>query len=191
MASYALLAWIPTMFIRRFDWSPGDIGIAYGLILAIAGSLGVIASGTFSDYLTVRGSKNAPMQTILLSSIFAMIFGIAAPLMSTPQLSLIALTAATFFVIAPFGLAPVAIQAMAPNQMRGLISALYLFTINILGLGLGPTSVALVTDFIFADEARVGWSIALVIGVEVPLAILLFVIGMKAYRKAARSYSVR
>jgi len=182
MASYALMAWFPTMFIRRFAWTPGEIGIAYGLIMAIAGSIGVFAGGAFSDYLTRRGSKNAAMQTILLSSIFTLGFGVAAPILPTPQLCLAALAAASFFIVAPYGLAPVAIQAMTPNQMRGLISALYLFTINIFGLGLGSTSVALITDFIFADEAKVGWSIAVAIGVEVPLAILVIAIGMKAYR---------
>jgi hypothetical protein len=31
-------------------------------------------------------------------------------------------------------------------------SAIYLFVITLIGLGIGPTAVALVTDYVFADD---------------------------------------
>jgi hypothetical protein len=138
-----------------------------------------MAGGILCDYLTSKGSQNAPLQTILLCSVFTLVFAVLAPLMPSPTACLGGLAVATFFILAPFGLAPVAIQAMTPNEMRGQISALYLFSINILGLGLGSTVVGLITDFLFQDEAKVGWSISLAIGIEVPLAILFMLIGMK------------
>ena len=42
----------------------------------------------------------------------------------------------------PFGVAPAAIQQMMPNTMRAQATALYLFVINLVGIGLGPTIVA-------------------------------------------------
>ena len=55
----------------------------------------------------------------------------------------------------PFGLAPAAIQQLMPNTMRGQASSLYLFVINLIGLGLGPTVVATLTQDVFHDKNAV------------------------------------
>ena len=41
--------------------------------------------------------------------------------------------------------------------------ALYLLTISLLGLSLGPTAVALLTDYVFRDPAMIDWSISCVV----------------------------
>ena len=53
------------------------------------------------------------------------------------------LTPMIFFGSMPFGVAPAATQHMMPNTMRSQASALYLFAINLIGMGLGPTIVGL------------------------------------------------
>jgi MFS family permease len=55
-----------------------------------------------------------------------------------------------------------ALQNVTPNEFRGQISALYLFTIGVVGGGLGPTIVALFTDFVFHDEAMLRYSLVVV-----------------------------
>ena len=49
-----------------------------------------------------------------------------------------------------------------PNQLRAQVTALYYFVINVLGLTLGPTLVALVTDYGFQDESALRYSISIV-----------------------------
>lgn len=44
---------------------------------------------------------------------------------------------------------------LVPPQGRGLIVAMYQFVSNLIGFGLGPTGVALVTNVVLNDEARV------------------------------------
>jgi len=46
-----------------------------------------------------------------------------------------------------------------PNTMRAQASALYLFVVNLIGLGLGPTAVAMTTDYVFADDLAVRYSL--------------------------------
>ena len=53
---------------------------------------------------------------------------------------------------------------VTPSQMRGQVSAVYLFTMNLIGLGAGPTAVALVTDHVFHNDNLVGSSL-LVVGI--------------------------
>ena len=51
---------------------------------------------------------------------------------------------------------------MTPNEFRGQISALYLFTIGVIGGGLGPVAVGLFTDYAFHDEAMLRYSLVVV-----------------------------
>ena len=51
--------------------------------------------------------------------------------------------------------------------------ALYLLTANLIGLGLGPTVIALATDYVFGYDAAIGKSIALCAAVLCPLAAVI------------------
>lgn len=55
-----------------------------------------------------------------------------------------------------------AIQEAVPNALRGQASAIYYLCNSLLGLSLGPLSVALLTDRFYGDPARVGDALALV-----------------------------
>jgi len=57
----------------------------------------------------------------------------------------------------------IAVINVTPNQIRGQTMALYLLTISLLGLSLGPTAVALLTDYVFKDPAMIDWSISCVV----------------------------
>ena len=54
--------------------------------------------------------------------------------------------------------------------MRGQVMALYLLVANLIGLGLGPTVIALTTDYVFGYDAAIGKSIALCAAVLCPIA---------------------
>jgi hypothetical protein len=58
-----------------------------------------------------------------------------------------------FFGAFPAGGAAAVIQEITPGEMRAQASTLYLFVVNLIGLRLGPTAVALVTDFVFGRDA--------------------------------------
>jgi MFS family permease len=67
--------------------------------------------------------------------------------------------------------------------MRGQISAIYLFVINLVGIGLGPFLVGYLTDNAFHDEAAVGRSLAIVAGSAAPLAAVILWAGLPDYRR--------
>ena len=46
---YASSSWIPTLFIRRHGWTAKEIGLVYGLIVAVAGTLGIVSGGRLAD----------------------------------------------------------------------------------------------------------------------------------------------
>ena len=69
---------------------------------------------------------------------------------------------------------------MTPARMRGQVSAIYLFTTNMIGLGLGPTAIAASTDYIFHDDRAINFSIALVGTVSLLLGSLILWAGRGA-----------
>ena len=58
MMGYGVAAWIPEFMIRTHGWSAGQIGSAYGWIIAIFGTAGVIAGGWLGDFAAKR-SRNS------------------------------------------------------------------------------------------------------------------------------------
>ena len=58
-----------------------------------------------------------------------------------------------------------------------------MFTISILGLTLGPTAVALCTDFLFHDQGALNYSIAIVSGIAALFSIACCS-GLAPYRRA-------
>ena len=95
-----------------------------------------------------------------------------------------ALIATNVAAAAPFGAAAAAMQEMSPRAMRGQAAALLVFLLNFVGLGLGPPAVALVTDNVFRDPAKVGLSLLVVTLVGRSFAALSVAGGLAAHRRA-------
>jgi hypothetical protein len=55
-----------------------------------------------------------------------------------------------------------ATQNVVPGEMRGFAVSLQAFMYTLIGLGLGPTTVAFATDHLFHDPKAVGLSIVVV-----------------------------
>ena len=71
-----------------------------------------------------------------------------------------------------FPLAPSAtgLQSASPNEMRGLMAGCHVLSTNLIGLALGPASVALASDYIFESTQAVGSSLSLVGAMVLPMA---------------------
>lgn len=180
-AGYGSAAWIPTFFIRTFGWGASQVGIIYGSIVAVFGCLGIVFGGRLADRMAKRGAKDANMRVGLYSSLIALPLVIAFPLIDSGLWVAILMAPTVFCLSMPFGVAPAAIQEIMPNSMRGQASAIYLFITTLVGLGLGPTSVALVTDYVFADDMALRYSLLIVTTLAVGTAAVLLHAGLKPY----------
>jgi len=175
--------WAPTFMMRTFGWTPSQVGLAMGLVLLFGNSLGVVAGGWFSERVARRGFTDAHLRTAFYGVLAGLPFAVAAPIVPNPFVSVLLLIPASFFGAFPFALAPAAIAAITPNQMRAQITALYLLTINLIGFGVGPTLVGALTDHVFGDEASVGMSMSAAAVMTMPAALLLLWLGMHSYRR--------
>ena len=179
--SYGLSAWVPSLFIRVHHWSAGDIAFAYGVILLTAGCAGILCGGWLADRMTNSGKPDGALRASLLGMAAVIPVVPFVGLASTPALSLAALAWTSFFLGVPTGIAPAALHAITPNEFRGQVTALYLFAINLIGMGFGPTFVALTTDRVFRSDLAVGHSLALVTGMAAIVAFALIAAARRGY----------
>ena len=183
-AGYGSAAWIPTFYIRTYGWDAGQVGIVYGCIVAVFGCLGIVFGGRLADLMAKRGRSDANMRVGLYAALGALPMVVLFPLMDTAFWASMLLAPAVFCLSMPFGVAPAAIQEIMPNSMRGQASAIYLFVITLIGLGVGPTAVALVTDFVFADDNALRYSLLIVTTLAVLMSIILLAKSLKPYRES-------
>lgn len=183
-AGYGSAAWIPTFFIRTYGWDAGHVGVVYGSIVAVFGCLGIVFGGRLADWMAKRGRTDANMRVGLYAAMAALPCVASFPLMDN-ALWAAALMAPTVFCLSmPFGVAPAAIQEIMPSAMRGQASAIYLFVITLIGLGIGPTAVALVTDYLFADDQALRYSLLIVSTLAVSSSLFLLAKGLQPYRES-------
>lgn len=183
MMAYGVAAWIPTFFIRTHGWSAGQAGIYYGIIVVIFGTAGVITGGLMADKLTQMGYRDGKMRVMLYGALACIPFTLAYPFVDDPWLAMALIAPSTFLATFCTGAGPAGVQEIMPNQMRGQASAFMIFVVTIIGLGLGPTAIALVTDFVFADDTMLYASLAIVATSILALAALAIWIGLEPYKR--------
>jgi MFS family permease len=181
--NYGSSAWIPTYFVRTFGWTMQKTGLSYGLIVTVFSALGVLAGGWLADRYSKKGDASGKVRVGLFSGI-----GILASccnfLLSDPNMILFSLAIPAFFIALPLGSSAAAVQEIMPNRVRALASSIFLFFINIIGMGLGPLLVAFFTDSIFHDEKMIKYSLIALYIVGGFSTILCFWLGLKNYKKA-------
>jgi len=186
MSGYASTVWTPALFIRAYDWSAGEIGVAYGALYLLLGPAGALLAGWLCDRMTARGSRDAPLKVAAWGYLGTGLFGGLAPLMPSGELALVVFAPAMLMATMPYPMAGTAIQLITPNRMRGQVSALYMLVINLVGLGAGPLVVGLFNDALFTGPEGVRYSLAWVNAVAAPLAFALLWAGLQPYRELER-----
>lgn len=186
-SSYGFFTWTPSFLIRTYAWEASSAGYAFGLIVLTLGTGGTLLGGILADRALAKGKLDAKLRVSIYAGAGTLIFGSMAPLMPSAPLALLFLAPTVVCLGLPVGLAPAACNFITPNQLRGQVIALYLFAVNLIGLGVGPTIVAVITDYGFGDPAAVKYSLSIFAIVISSLAILSLLWGMTAYRARARA----
>jgi MFS family permease len=167
IGDYGLVAWIPTTLSRHFGWPSDQVGVTFGIVTAAAGVVGSICGGWISDLGARRGGTRGRLAISVVAAACATL-GAAAISLGSAQLAVAGLgvwvLASTVGAIGAF----CTIQELVPSEFRGTSIALLTFTNTLIGLGAGPTLVALTTDHMYGVSTAVDRAISTV---AVPAAI--------------------
>ncbi|MDP3747677.1 MAG: MFS transporter [Phenylobacterium sp.] len=185
IVGWGFTSWLPVYMIRSFGWTIGQVTLPLALILGLGGSVGVLASGWLVDRLFGAGRADAHLRVYAAVAVLITVTGLAAFQVRDPVIFL--WLAVPIAAAIPLGAtAAAALQIVTPNEMRGQIGAMFLLVSNGLGLGLGPTLVGGLTDFVFRDEAKLGSSLTLMFAVLGPASAILLALGFRSMRQAVQ-----
>jgi len=187
ISAYGLASWTPAFYMRTYGVSPAEAGFVMGIAVALGGITGAIFGGWWADWLERRGDDNAKLRVLLVCCMLLIFPGIIAPLMPNIWLSAGVLFFTFFIGMAAAGPTGALVQIITPNRMRAQFGALYQLSLNLVGLGFGPTAVALFTDYVFMDEMMVRYSIVAVVAIFNPLAALIVWRGFRHYPEARKN----
>ncbi|WP_372596951.1 spinster family MFS transporter [Amphritea sp.] len=143
--AYGMFTWMPTYLVRTFVMDTKQIGMMLGGVLFVSGVAGSLASGWIIDHLTRKD---------LRWSLWILAFVI---LMLIPPMVTIFMTDSAIVAIACFAapgclmafVTPAVItlaQRLAPLRMRAVSSAVLFFFGALIGIGLGPVFVGVLSD---------------------------------------------
>jgi MFS family permease len=183
LAGYAAAAWLPTALVRAYPVSYGQVGKIFGISVIVMNSSGMLLAGILCDRLTRRGRTDAPIVVALMAACGIALFGCFTTVMPTVPLVWVALYIGGFSFNAANGVGPLAVNQVTPNQYRAQVSAVYLFIVNALGLGVGPTLVPLVNEHLFHDAAKIRYSLIMVVFCSAVAAIVLLIKVRPVYRQ--------
>ncbi len=178
---YGIQGWTPTIMVRVYEWDLAQAGRVYGLIALLAGSAGVLSGPTIARLVGGRSPADRSLHIAACAALGATLSLLLLPWQANPYAGLACVCLASFFVTLPLALMTSALQLITPNDMRGVVSGLYVVTTNVIGLALGSFLVASATEDVFADPKAVAKSLALVSAVIGPLAAWLLLSGQRAY----------
>lgn len=183
-AKLSFMLWIPTLLMRIHKQPPGETGAKLGVMFLVLGVVGSLLWGAIATLLAKRGREDAAMITIVFAvGCFALIVAVP-PLMPTPFLVLVTFAPCLIFVQSYLGLGHAAVQLVTPSQLRGRVSAVFNGTVNLIGVTVGPAGIGAVSTYLFADDAKLGQSIALMTGLMSVFGFICLLLAIKPYREA-------
>ncbi|MCP4039900.1 MAG: MFS transporter [bacterium] len=145
LAGYGLMVWGAPFLMRVHQMGRVDVGLCLGLIFAIAGCAGVYTGGRLSDILGQR-DETWYMKLPALQAALGLPF--LAGFLLAPNVWLALACFAPFYFIANMYIGPMfaMTQTLVPPAMRATASAINLFIVNLVGLGLGPLLMGYLND---------------------------------------------
>jgi MFS family permease len=181
--SSGVRAWQPVFFQRTYDWSAQKTGLILGTAFIIAAPFGLWGATRLTEHFA-KTRDDANMRVVAIAYTVSPIFAIAGPLMPNPYLAIFCASVA--FLIGIGGAVPqnAALQSVTPNEMRGQVTALYLFVFSVIGGGIGPTFIALFTDYVIGDERLLRYALSVSATIMMPIAAWIMWSGVRPYGEA-------
>ncbi len=181
---YSFTFWGPTMMVRTFGLSLSEVGFTLGSITIISSLAGTLLAGAMVDYLRSRGFTDAPVRTAMFSSILALPFIAAAPMMENVLAAWVCIAFYLFFIstFAPLGL--LSISGVCGGNVKGQMAAFHAFLMMAFGFSIGPQMTAFFTDYLFNDVQKLGMSVSLTACLVLPLSSLFFWLSLSKYRES-------
>ena len=149
-AGYSSSNWTASFMIRSHDMSTGELGTWLALIMGVGGAIGVF----WGSYIAERLAKFDVRWYMWMPTITGMIcvpFMIATYVVEGAYTALIVSIVPGILFNVYLGNSLAMTHALVGLRMRAVASAILFFLINLIGMGLGPWGVGLLSDMLSAE----------------------------------------
>ena len=149
-AGYSSSNWTASFMIRSHDMSTGELGTWLALIMGVGGAIGVF----WGSYIAERLAKFDVRWYMWMPTITGMIcvpFMIATYVVEGAYTALIVSIVPGVLFNVYLGNSLAMTHALVGLRMRAVASAILFFLINLIGMGLGPWGVGLLSDMLSAE----------------------------------------
>ena len=191
-AGYGIGVWTPSFLVRSHGLSLKDAGAAMGLLGGLAAVVGTLIAGWLSDRLARRDARWR-LGVPVLGCVIALPAGLAfyawpagaSWSLAGWQVPHALLAYLVFGITTVWWMAPVyaALSDIVPPQRRTTAMAIFNLGLTMIGGGLGPLLIGVVSDLLvpaFGQEA-LRWALA--------VAMATYVVGIAAFVAAMRPYA--
>lgn len=186
-AGYGVLAWMAVAYVRVYALSLADAGWVVGGIMLIASIVGALTGGALADRWQSRSLPGGRFRVAALSGLLGSVSFFLWWGASSFAASLLFGICAFTCQVAATSTAPAVIADLAPNRLRGQLSALYLLMTGFGGIAAGPTAIAAVSDGMFGGGAGLRWSLMIVPAFATLCAALLAWMGRHYFSRVTSS----
>jgi len=153
--NYGIVQWKPAFFIRSFGLQTGELGTWFAVIYGVGGGLGTYFGGVWASRKAAHNEGLQLKATAVVLCAFALVSALIY-LSPTYHLAFAFMSIATAGSGAATGPLLATIQSLVPERMRATsVALLYLFA-NLIGMGLGPFAVGILSDALrakFGEES--------------------------------------
>ncbi len=179
--TFGLAFWRVPFMIRTYGWDEAQIGMVMAPMLLVSQLAGVFFGGFFVEWLAKRYTDaNVRAATILFALVT--VCAIASPMMPTGEASLAVMALGGMFGLAGAVPQNAAVQRIAPNEMRGQVTAVYLFMFTFFG-AMGSFVVGSVAQRVVGVEADLWKALVITASVLLPIATIAMFFGIRPYRE--------
>jgi MFS family permease len=151
MADAAAGVWVAPVLSRYYGLQPQQFGSWIGAILLISGIVGAALGGASADL----GQRSRIRGGLLIGATIAAALGVPAALF--PIMPSVPSFAVAFFVLMLSGavtgiVVSVALTVLIPNELRGLCIGAFIALAGLIGFGLAPWLVSVVSDLLGGEQ---------------------------------------
>ncbi len=177
--SFGLAYWRTPLMIRKYGWNEAQVGRWGGAVFLVSSLVGAAAGTVFVEWLSKR-YKDAHLRAAAILFALAAPCEILAPMMPSAVASMLLFAGAGVCGLASAVPQNAAIQRITPNELRGRVTAVYLFMFTVFG-GLGVQLIGSVTQRVFHSPDDLWKAMVLTGAVLMPLAAFIMFLGVRPY----------
>ncbi|MDE2561411.1 MAG: MFS transporter [Sphingomonadales bacterium] len=173
--NYGIMGFTPMFLMKTYHLTPAEVGLQFGLLAAALGIIGPMISGPVSDWAETRLPGAGRVWLVLFALGISPL--IALQVYTAPDAGAFYFRFTLYSFVLTMWLPPLyaTMYDHVLPRMRGITSSTYIIAMTILGLGIGPYLVGMISD----ATGNLAHAILSINWLAIPIAVMLVALALR------------